>query len=237
MSSENSNLSVVKILAVVIALLCAFFDITVVMLHLMGRLAGMSKIGVVGTIGVGIVAIACAWIACDKKSNRSLIAAAIVGEVILTTVSLINAGIAMDIEWQDLAANKAVERSLTLEKARNEERRKDEQLKAQTLVSVLDKDKIAGRKLATVQASPTPEPVVSVPLSQNEFRPVDIGKLDWWSRYGMTIFPMILAVLVTVALAICAGRDDQKTDDQPRSARMGLPSPQPAFKPGKDLRR
>jgi hypothetical protein len=103
--------------------------------HLSGRLVGLGRVGIIGTVGAELMAISCAWFVASERKRVAGVAG--VCQVILTAVLLVNASIAFDLDWKETLAGKAVERQLTVEKQAAEERRKTLEKHAELALQLL----------------------------------------------------------------------------------------------------
>ena len=67
--SANKELSILKWVGVVLAALSTLFTLAIVGSHLSGRLAGMGRVGIVGTVGAELMAISCAWLVASERKR------------------------------------------------------------------------------------------------------------------------------------------------------------------------
>lgn len=199
-----------KWVGVALACLSTLFTLTIVGSHLSGRLYGLGKIGILGTVGAELTAITCAWLVASEEKRMALVA--MICQVILTGVLLINASVALDLDWQESMADRTAERQISGVSKIAEERRKTLEKQAELAWRLAEKDKLlarafvagessAGKERARFASSPASdegeEPIVSLPHA-----PVSV-----YERYGLTIAPLFLALLTLVALGTAAKRE------------------------------
>jgi hypothetical protein len=203
--STNKELSILKWVGIVLACLSTLFTLAIVGSHLSGRLVGLGRVGIVGTVGAELMAISCAWLVASERKRVACVA--MVCQLILTAVLLVNASIALDLDWQETLARKAVERQLTAEKHVAEERRKTLEKQAELALQLLEKDKRLARAFVSsernleIDVSPGAREIAEpTPV------PLDLGRLGAYERYGLTVMPLFLALLTVIALAMAAQR-------------------------------
>jgi hypothetical protein len=200
--SANKELSILKWVGVVLACLSTLFTLAIVGSHLSGRLAGLGRVGIVGTVGAELMAISCAWlVASDRKRVAGV---AMVCQLILTAVLLVNASIALDLDWQETLAGKAAERQLTVEKQAAEERRKTLEKQAELALQLVEKDRrlarafVRAERPSGIEAAEARETAGANPLL------LDLRRMSVYERYGLTVMPLFLALLTVIALAAAA---------------------------------
>jgi len=198
----NKELKILKWVAIALACLSTVFTLVIVGSHLMGRLVGLGKIGVIGSVGAELIAIICASLSASEK--KIVAGVAMLCAVVLTAVLLVNASIALDLDWQETQIEKTENRKLEGKKAESEEERKTLALKAQLAGQLGAIDKRMAREFIKSDTKPT-GPITSLP-SEPETGPqsVDVAKLDFYSRFGLTTVPLFLALLTVIALALAA---------------------------------
>ena len=67
--NTNKELSILKWVGVVLACLSTLFTLAIVGSHLSGRLAGLGRVGIVGTVGAELMAIICAWLVASERKR------------------------------------------------------------------------------------------------------------------------------------------------------------------------
>lgn len=222
---DHNELKSLKWVGIGLAVLTTVFTLVVVGSHLAGRLVGFGRLAIAGVVGAEFVAIVCAYKSGSK--NPAVALTALACGLLLTALLLWNATIASDLDWREKLADKASERETAAERLRAEERRKDRETEARLIreskqadakiaQELLTTDKSAGRAYVKKQAKqavaapalePTPEPTPPPSPTANtpaETQHIEIGKLDWYERYGLTIAPLLLAALTIVALTLAA---------------------------------
>lgn len=203
----NKELSILKWVGVALAVLSTVFTLVIVGSHLSGRLIGLGKIGIIGTVGAELMAIICAWLA---TSDRKRIAGvAMICQIVLTAVLLVNASIALDLDWQEVQADKASEKQLTAQRQAAEEQRKTIEKQAELAGQLAQTDKRLAREFIktgkTVKPAPAPGGQAETVESSS---PLDIAKLNTYERYGLTIVPLFLGLLTVIALGLAAHSGD-----------------------------
>ena len=199
--SANKELSILKWVGVVLACLSTLFTLAIVGSHLSGRLAGLGRVGIVGTVGAELMAISCAWlVASDRKRVAGV---AMVCQLILTAVLLVNASIALDLDWQETLAGKAAERQLTVEKQAAEERRKTLEKQAELALQLVEKDRRLARAFVRAER---PSGIEAAEAHETAGDPLllDLRRMSVYERYGLTVMPLFLALLTVIALAAAA---------------------------------
>jgi hypothetical protein len=198
----SKELSILKWVGVALAVLSTVFTLVIVGSHLSGRLVGLGKIGIIGTVGAELLAIICAWLA---TSDRKRVAGvAMICQIVLTAVLLINASIALDLDWQETLASKASEQQLVAQRQAAEEQRKLIEKQAELAAQLSQQDKRLAREFirSGKATAKLPSPVETTPVEKAA--PLDISKLDTYSRYGLTVMPLFLALLCVIALGLAA---------------------------------
>jgi hypothetical protein len=201
-ANTNKELAILKWVGVVLACLSTLFTLAIVASHLSGRLAGLGKVGIIGTVGAELMAICCAWFVASERKRVAGVAMAC--QVILTAVLLGNASIALDLDWRETLAGEAAERQLTAGKLVEEERRKTLEKRAELALQLVEKDRRLAR--AFVRAEKSPEIDAGEAQGTDEPNPVliDVRRLSTYERYGFTVMPLFLALLTLIALAMAA---------------------------------
>ena len=228
---SNKTLSILKWVGIALACLSTVFTLVIVGSHLSGRLIGMGKVGIIGTVGAELMAIICAWLAVAEE--KRVAGVAMICQIVLTAVLLINASIALDMDWQETLANKAAERTLTAQKTAAEEQRKTiekqaevtgqliaKQAEAAGLLAQTDKrlarDFVRTNKTATTSLLPTTDPTPKQTATEPvEAAPLDISKMSIYERYGLTVVPLFLGLLTVIALGLAAHSGGDATASQP----------------------
>lgn len=216
---DQKTLSILKWVGIALAVLSTIFSIVIVGSHLSGRLIGMGKVGIIGTVGADMMAIICAWLITNE--NKRVAGVAMVSQIVLTAVLLINASIALDLDWQETMASKASEQQLAAQKQAAEEQRKLLETQAQMAGQLAQTDKTLAREFirsgkATAKA---PANTPKTEASSDESKPLDITKMNTYERYGLTVVPLFLGLLVVIALGLAAhsGDENQTSNHQPSS--------------------
>lgn len=204
----NKELSILKWVGVALAVLSTVFTLVIVGSHLSGRLVGMGKIGIIGTVGAELMCIICAWLATSER--KRLAGVAMVCQLVLTAVLLVNASLALDMDWQEVQAEKASERQLTAQKQAAEEQRKLIEAQAAAAAQLAQQDKRLAREFVKSGKATTKLPTASEPAAAttDTSTPLDISKLSTYERYGLTIVPLFLGLLTVVALGLAAHSGD-----------------------------
>src|SRR5262249_42118881 len=153
----------------------------------------------------------CAWLVASERKRVADVA--MICQVILTAVLLVNASIALDLDWQETLASKAVERQLTAGKQAAEERRKTLEKQAELALQLLEKDKRLAREFVRAEKNPEIEAAETGGSMGPNLAPLDVPRLSIYERYGLTVMPLFLALLTVIALAVAA----QSGDASPKS--------------------
>lgn len=218
----NKELSILKWVGIALACLCTVFTLVIVGSHLSGRLVGMGKVGIIGTVGAELVVIVCAWLVVSQM--KRVAGVAMLCQIVLTAVLLINASIALDLDWQETLATKASERQLAVQRQAAEEQRKLIEKQAELAGQLAQTDKRLAREFVRSGKTTAKLPVSAEPASAPvESAPLDISKLDTYSRYGLTIAPLFLGLLAVIALGLAAhsGSESQPSaSDYPPQRRV-----------------
>src|SRR5262245_16295670 len=206
-TKTNKGLAILKGVGVVLACLSTLFTLAIVTSHLSGRLAGLGRVGIIGTVGAELMAICCAWLAASDR--KRVAGVAMICQIILTAVLLINASIALDLDWQETQASKASEQQLTTQRQAAEEQRKLIEKQAELAGQLAQTDKRLAREFvrsgkATAKLPSSSETETTKP----ESAPLDIAKLSIYERYGLTIVPLFLGLLSVIALGLAAHSGD-----------------------------
>jgi hypothetical protein len=200
--STNKELSILRWVGIVLACLSTLFTLAIVGSHLSGRLAGLGRVGIVGTVGAELMAISCAWlVASDRKRVAGV---AMICQVLLTAILLVNASIALDLDWQETLARKAVEQQLSAGKQVAEERRKTLEKQAELALQLLEKDKRLARAFVRAEKIPEIEADEIRIATEPHLASLDLQGLSIYERYGLTVMPLFLALLTVIALAMAA---------------------------------
>jgi len=227
---QSKELSILKWVGIALAVLSTVFTLVIVGSHLSGRLIGMGKVGIIGTVGAELMAIICAWLATSE--SKRIAGVAMICQIVLTGVLLINASIALDMDWQETLANKAAERTLTAQKTAAEEQRKTIEKQAEVVGQLiaqqaqaagqlaqtdkrLARDFVRTNKTATTSLLPQNEPPKSAMTETIEAAPLDISKMSIYERYGLTVVPLFLGLLTVIALGLAAHSGSSSTTYHP----------------------
>jgi hypothetical protein len=199
----NKELSILKWVGIALACLSTVFTLVIVGSHLSGRLIGLGKIGIIGTVGAELMCIICAWLTASKL--KKVAGVAMLCQIILTAILLINASIALDLDWQEVQASKAEQAKLEREKLIAQEQRKTIETQAALAGQLAQQDKRLARdfiRSGNTAKLPTP----TAPEAEPEKAPthVDVAKLSVYERYGLTVVPLFLGLLTVIALALAA---------------------------------
>lgn len=202
----NRELKILKWVAIALAALSTVFTLVIVGSHLSGRLVGLGKIGIVGSVGAEFMAIICAWL---SASDRKIVAGvAMLCAMILTAVLLVNASVALDLDWQETQAAKAEQSRLEREKLAAEERRKTIAATAALAQGLAVTDKRLAREFVKTNTAEKPQPpALSDSTAEAEPKIINVAKLSVYERYGLTTVPLFLALLTVVALGLAAHSD------------------------------
>lgn len=199
----NKELSILKWVGIALACLSTVFTLVIVGSHLSGRLVGMGKVGIIGTVGAELMAIICAWLA--VSAHKRVAGVAMVCQIILTAVLLVNASIALDLDWQETLASKASEQQFAAQRLAAEEHRKLIEKQAELAGQLAQTDKRLAREFVRSGKATAKLPLPAEPTqTQPESKPLDISKLSVYERYGLTIVPLFLGLLTIIALSLAA---------------------------------
>jgi hypothetical protein len=227
-ANTNKELAILKWVGVVLACLSTLFTLAIVASHLSGRLAGLGRVGIIGTVGAELMAICCAWFVASERKRVAGVAMAC--QVILTAVLLGNASIALDLDWQETLAGNAAERQLTAGKLVEEERRKTLEKRAELALQLVEKDRRLARAFVRAEKSPEIDAGEAQWTNEPNHVLIDVRRLSTYERYGFTVMPLFLALLTLIALAIAAqsgsaGPKSVETPDLPDLAASVMISP------------
>lgn len=208
----NKELSILKWVGIALAALSTVFTLVIVGSHLSGRLVGMGKIGIIGTVGAELMCIVCAWLSTSKL--KKVAGVSMLCQIILTAVLLVNASIALDLDWQETQANKTSEQQLAREKQAAEEQRKMIEKQAELAGQLAQQDKRLAREFVKSSGSATKDlkkPTTTKPEAEPSF--VDVAKLSIYERYGLTVVPLFLGLLTVIALGLAAHSESNAVKD------------------------
>jgi uncharacterized membrane-anchored protein YhcB (DUF1043 family) len=203
----NKELSILKWVGIALAALSTVFTLVIVGSHLSGRLVGLGKVGIVGTVGAELMCIICAWLAASPL--KKVAGVAMLCQIILTAVLLVNASIAMDLDWQETQASKASEQVLIHQKQAAEEQRKMIEKQAELAGQLAQQDKKLAREFIRSGKTTSNLPATTVISEEKAPAHVDVSELSIYERYGLTTVPLFLALLVGVALGLAAHSEVQ----------------------------
>lgn len=200
----NKELSILKWVGIALACLSTVFTLVIVGSHLSGRLIGMGKIGIIGTVGAELMCIICAWLAASKL--KKVAGVAMICQMILTAVLLINASIALDLDWQETQASRAEQAKLEREKLVAEEQRKTIETQAALAAQLSQQDKRLAREFIRSGTATSKLPVAteSTEKPSDHAAALDVAKLSVYERYGLTVVPLFLGLLTVIALGLAA---------------------------------
>jgi hypothetical protein len=220
--TTNKELSVLKWVGILLACLSTVFTLTIVGSHLSGRFVGWMRVGIIGTVGAELMAVTCAWFVASERKRVARVA--MICQVILTAVLLVNASIASDIDWQETLAGKAVELQTTAGQRAAEERRKTLEKQAELALQLVEKDKRLAREF--VRAEKMPELSSDKPSKTAEpiLAQLDVRKLTAYERYGLTVMPLFLALLTLIALAMAAQSSEAGEQNVGEQAKVSVGS-------------
>jgi len=208
---DQKTLSILKWVGIALAVLSTVFTLVIVGSHLSGRLVGMGKIGIIGSVGAELMCIICAWLATSEI--KKVAGVAMICQIVLTAILLVNASIALDLDWQETIASKASEQHLAAQKQAAEEQRKLIEKQAELAGQLAQQDKRLAREFIKSGKATAKLPVSGEVVTETEAKPavVDISKLNTYERYGLTIVPLFMALLTVIALGLAAhsGGDSQ----------------------------
>jgi len=213
----SKELSILKWVGVALAVLSTVFTLVIVGSHLSGRLVGLGKIGIIGTVGAELMAIICAWLATSERKH--IAGVAMICQIVLTAVLLINASIALDLDWQETQASKASEQQLAAQKQVAEQQTRLIEKQAELAAQLAQTDKRLAREFvrsgkATAKLPFSAEPK---PEESGKAMPLDIAKLNTYERYGLTVVPLFLGLLTVIALGLAAHSSSGAATYQPSS--------------------
>lgn len=200
----NRELSILKWVGIALACLSTVFTLVIVGSHLSGRLVGMGKIGIIGTVGAELMCIICAWLAASQL--KKVAGVAMLCQIILTAVLLINASIALDLDWQETQASRAEQAKLDREKLAAEEQRKTIEKQAELAAQLSLQDKRLAREFirSGTTTSKLPGLTETSEKTIDPAGPLDVAKLSVYERYGLTVVPLFLGLLTVIALGLAA---------------------------------
>ncbi|MBL8187278.1 MAG: hypothetical protein JNK38_04690, partial [Acidobacteria bacterium] len=189
---------------IALACLSTVFTLVIVGSHLSGRLVGMGKIGIIGTVGAELMCIICAWLAASQL--KKVAGVAMLCQIVLTAVLLINASIALDLDWQETQASRAEQAKLDREKLAAEEQRKTIEKQAELAAQLSLQDKRLAREFirSGTTTSKLPGLTESSEKTTEHVGPLDVAKLSVYERYGLTVVPLFLGLLTVIALGLAA---------------------------------
>ena len=207
----SKELSILKWVGVALAVLSTVFTLVIVGSHLSGRLVGMGKIGIIGTVGAELMAIICAWLATSE--SKRIAGVAMICQIVLTAVLLINASIALDLDWQETQASKASEQHLVAQRQAAEEQRKLIEKQAELASQLAAQDKRLAREFirSGKATAKLPSSSDSATGTAEASTPLDIAKLNTYERYGLTVVPLFLGLLTVIALGLAAHSSTNST--------------------------
>ena len=199
---QNNELRILKWLGIALAVLSTIFTLVLVASHLTGRLVGLGRVGILGSVGAELVVIFAAWLAVSE--HKRVAGVAMLCQVVLTGLLLVNASIALDLSWQETLADKASDRSLAAQRILADEARKTERERAEAAGQLAQTDKLLAREF--VRAGKAAASSLPVQTASHEAidGPVDVRKLSAYERYGLTVAPLFCALLAVIALALAA---------------------------------
>ena len=198
---QNNELRILKWLGIALAVLSTVFTLVLVASHLTGRLVGLGKVGILGSVGAELVVVICAWLAVSE--NKRVAGVAMLCQVVLTGLLLVNASIALDLSWQESLADKASERSLAAQRIAADEQRQTEKARAEAASQLAQTDKLLAREFVRAGKASASRPVQTASHEAID-GPVDVRKLSAYERYGLTVAPLFCALLAVIALALAA---------------------------------
>lgn len=208
---DQKTLSILKWVGIALAVLSTIFTLVIVGSHLSGRLVGMGKIGIIGSVGAELMCIICAWLATSEI--KKVAGASMICQIVLTAILLVNASIALDLDWQETIASKVSEQHLVTQRQAAEEQRKLIEKQAELAGQLAQQDKRLAREFIKSAKATAKLPTATDPTTETEAKPavVDISKLNTYERYGLTIVPLFMALLTVIALGLAAhsGSDSQ----------------------------
>jgi len=200
--NQNKELNILKWVGIALAVISTIFTLAIVGAHLSGRLIGIGKVGLIGIVGAELMAIVCAWLAASER--KKIAGVAMICQIVLTAVLLINASIAIDLTWQETLSDKASERTLTAQKTAAEEQRKLIEKQAELAAQLSQQDKRLAREFVRSGKATAKLPTTAEPTEKADAGPINVANLSVYERYGLTIVPLFLALLTVIALALAA---------------------------------
>lgn len=224
--TENRELSHLMWVGIALAGLTTIFTLVIVASHLSGRLVGMGKIGIVGTVGAELMCIFCAWKIGSK--NKTVAGVAMLCQIVLTVVMLINATIALDLDWQENQATRADQQRIDREKLIAEEQRKTLEKQAELAAQLAAQDKRLAREFikSGTTTSKLPGGTTEPETKPAEKTHVRVEELSTYERYGLTSVPLVLALLTVIALGLAAQNGKahtfgRKEEEFPKEIELG----------------
>jgi len=207
----NRELSILKWVGIALAVLSTVFTVVIVASHLSGRLVGMGKVGIIGTLGAELMAVICAWMATSE--SKRIAGVAMICQIVLTAVLLINASIALDLDWQETQASKASEQHLVAQRQAAEDQRKLIEKQAELASQLAAQDKRLAREFirSGKATAKHPSPATADSTSAEASAPLDIAKLNTYERYGLTVVPLFLGLLTVICLGLAAHSSSAST--------------------------
>lgn len=203
MPEQNpKELNILKWVGIALACLTTVFTLVIVASHLSGRLVGLGKVGIIGTVGAEFMCIICAWLAASQL--KKVAGVALLCQIIITAVLLINASIALDLDWQENQATKADLARLEREKLAAEEQRKTIEKQAELAAQLSQQDKRLARDFVKANSAKAKPPTTEPETAEAKITHVDISQLSVYERYGLTVVPLFIGLLTVVALLMAA---------------------------------
>ncbi len=213
---DSKELNHLKWVGIALAGLTTIFTLVIVASHLSGRLVGLGKVGIIGTVGAELMCVFCAWKLSSK--NKTVAGVAMLCQIILTAVLLINATIALDLDWQETQAEKADLQKIEREKVLAEEQRKTIEKQAELAAQLAQQDKRLAREFirSGTRNDKSPNTTETDEPKAEKKAHVQISELSVYERYGLTSVPLILALLTAVALGLAAqnGKSNSSSSQQ-----------------------
>lgn len=203
MPEQNpKELNILKWVGIALACLTTVFTLVIVASHLSGRLVGLGKVGIIGTVGAEFMCIICAWLAASQL--KKVAGVALLCQIIITAVLLINASIALDLDWQENQATKADLARLEREKIAAEEQRKTIAKQAELAAQLSQQDRRLARDFVKANSTKAKPPTTEPEAAEAKITHVDISQLSVYERYGLTVVPLFIGLLTVVALLMAA---------------------------------
>ncbi len=222
----SKELNILKWVGIALAVISTIFTLAIVGAHLSGRLIGIGKVGLIGIVGAELMAIVCAWLAASEI--KKIAGVAMICQIVLTAVLLINASVAIDLDWQETQASKASERTMAAQKLAAEEQRKLIEKQAELASQLAAQDKRLAREFVrSGKATPKLPASPDSAAETSEAGPINVANLSVYERYGLTIVPLFLALLTVIALALAAHSGSSSGEygapqEQPTRHQMGF---------------